>query len=63
MVLALAAALYVGVIRLDQTRPAMVQTPAFHADVGRVTMGSQERTLTVPTIGVEKPAGNTQAPR
>ena len=60
-VLVLAACLYFGIIRLDQTRAAVVQAPAFHADVGRVSVGKQEKTVTVPTISVEKAQpGNAQ---
>lgn len=63
-VLVLAALLYFGVVRLT-AEPGSVQAPSVHADVGRVSMGKEERTVTVPTINVEKPAGaqNTQAPR
>ena len=64
-VLVIAALLYFGVVRLDQTRAGVVQAPAFHADVGRVTMGTENKTVAVPTISVEKPGetANTQAPR
>ena len=50
-----------GLISIDQTRPAMVQAPQFRADVGRVTMGTETKTVEVPRINVEK-AGNTAAP-
>ena len=39
VVLAAAAALYLGLINIDQTRPGMVQAPAFKADVAKVRVG------------------------
>lgn len=61
-VLVVAALLYFGVIRLSGT-PGQVVAPTVHADVGRVTLGQETKTVTVPTIGVEKPGEttNTQA--
>ena len=62
-VLVLAACLYAGIININQTRPGVVQAPAFQADVGRVTVGKEDRTVTVPTIAVQKPGeqpGNAQ---
>jgi hypothetical protein len=53
--------MYFGIINIDQTRPGMVQTPKFQADVGKVTLGTENKTVAVPTINVEKP-GNSQAP-
>ncbi|WP_375392508.1 hypothetical protein [uncultured Sphingomonas sp.] len=53
-VLVVAALVYFGVIRLSGT-PGSVQAPTVHADVGRVTMGHEKKTVTVPTISVEKP--------
>jgi hypothetical protein len=58
-VLALAAAMAWGIVSIDQTRPGVVQAPAFKADVGRVRVGTEEKTVTVPTVDVDK-AGNTQ---
>ena len=58
-VLALAAAMAWGIVSIDQTRPAVVQAPRFEADVGRVRVGTEEKTVTVPTVDVDK-AGNTQ---
>ena len=54
--------MYFGIINIDQTRPGIVQAPAFHADVARVSMGTRNETVAVPTISVQKP-GNTQAPQ
>ena len=58
-----AAALYFGFVSFEQTRPGAVsvQTPRFDADVGRVGVGTENRTVTVPTLEVERPADNTQA--
>jgi uncharacterized protein (UPF0333 family) len=61
VVLAVVALMYFGIINIDQTRPGMVQTPKFQADVGKVTLGTENKTVAVPTINVEKPA-NSQAP-
>ena len=49
--------LYFGIISIDQTRPGVVQAPQFHADVAKVTMGTENKTVAVPTISVQKPAG------
>jgi hypothetical protein len=56
-----AALLYLGLISFEPTRPGsvQVQTPRFDADVGRVGVGTENRTVTVPTLEVER-AGNTQ---
>lgn len=53
-----AALLYFGLIQFEQTRPGsvQVQTPKFEADVGRVGVGTENRTVTVPTLEVERPA-------
>ena len=63
-VLVVAALLYFGVIRLSGT-PGQVVAPTVHADVGRVSVGREEKTVTVPTISVQKAdeTGNAQAPR
>lgn len=60
-VLVLAALLYFGVISIEQTRPGMVQAPRFDADVATVSVGTENKTVAVPTINVERPA-NAQAP-
>jgi len=54
--------IYTGILSIDQTRPAVVQAPAFQADVAKVTVGTENKTVAVPTINVEKP-GNTQVAR
>lgn len=59
-VLLLAGLLFFGIVSIDQTRPAVVQAPQFEADVARVTVGTENKTLAVPTIDVERPA-NAQA--
>jgi hypothetical protein len=51
-----------GFISIDQTRPAVVQAPKFQADVGRVTFGTKNETVAVPTVDVQKP-GETPAPQ
>ena len=43
-----------GMISIDQTRPAVVQAPEFKADVGRVTVGTEKKTVEVPKVDVEK---------
>jgi uncharacterized membrane protein (Fun14 family) len=60
--LVVVALMYFGIINIDQTRPGIVQAPAFHADVARVSVGTENKTVQVPTINVQKP-GNTQAPQ
>ncbi len=59
VVLAVAAAMFLGLINVDQTRPAVVQAPSFKADIAKVSVGSKEKTVTVPTVDVQKP-GNSQ---
>lgn len=62
--LAAAAALYLGFVNVQQTRPGavQVQTPKFEADVGRVAVGTENKTVVVPKLEVERAgaAGNTQ---
>ena len=60
-VLVVAALMYFGIINIDQTRPGVVQTPQFHADVAKVTVGTKEKTVAVPTISVERPANSAAA--
>ena len=52
-VLVIAGLLYFGVISLSAT-PGEVRAPSVHADVGRVTVGTEQRTVTTPTINVER---------
>ena len=47
--------------RCPPSGPAVVQAPRFEADVARVSVGTENKTVAVPTIQVERP-GNTQAP-
>ena len=47
--------IYFGFINIDQTRPGVVRAPEFHADVGKVTVGSENKTVAVPKISVQKP--------
>ena len=64
-VLVLAGLVYFGVVRLSGT-PGQVVAPSVHADVGRVTFGQETKTVTVPTVNVEKPGeptANGTAPR
>lgn len=60
-VLVLAGLMYAGIISIDQTRPGVVQTPQFHADVAKVTVTTKEKTVAVPTINVERPANSAAA--
>jgi hypothetical protein len=58
-----------GFINIDQTRPGQMpsvqvqggQAPAFRADVGSVAVGSENKTVQVPTVAVTKPADNQTA--
>jgi len=53
-----------GFINIDQTRRAQLpsvsiqggQAPKFQADVGSVDLGTQNKTVQVPTVDVTKPA-------
>ena len=47
------ALMYFGFINIDQTRPALVQAPQFKADVARVSVGTEKKTVEVPTVNVE----------
>jgi hypothetical protein len=60
-VLVVAGLIYFGIIRIDQTQPGVVQAPRFQADVARVSVGTENKTVAVPTIDVQKP-GETPAP-
>lgn len=69
IVLALIAALVFGFIDVDQTQSAHLpevevnggQAPEFNADVGRVDVGTEKRTIEVPTIDVQR--ANEVAPQ
>ena len=60
-VLVVIGLMYVGIISIDQTRAGYVQAPSFKADVAKVSVGRETKTVQVPTINVEKPA-NEAAP-
>ncbi len=60
-VLVVAGLIWFGIIRIDQTQPGVVQAPRFEADVARVSVGTENKTVAVPTIDVQKP-GETPAP-
>ena len=49
-----------GMVSIDQTRPAVVQAPEFKADVGKVELGTTNKTVEVPTLQVEKAEGARQ---
>ena len=51
--------MYFGLINIDQTRPGSIQAPQFQADVAKVSVGTENKTVAVPTVNVERP-GNTQ---
>lgn len=54
--LALIAAMQFGLVSIDQTSPAVVKAPTFDADVARVNVGTERKTVEVPTVDVQKPA-------
>lgn len=60
-VLVVAGLLYFNIVSIDQTQPGVVQAPKFEADVAKVSLGTENKTVAVPTINVERPA-NAQAP-
>lgn len=59
--LVLIAAMALGFVRFDQTQTAQLprleggQAPKFNADVAKVNVGVENKTVTVPDISVEKP--------
>ena len=59
--LVLLAALALGFVRLDQTQTAQLprieggQAPKFEADVGRIDVGTENKTVEVPRVSVQKP--------
>ena len=67
VVLVVVVLMALGFINIDQTRTAQLphleggQAPAFSADVGKVNVGTENKTVAVPTISVQKPA-NSAAP-
>ena len=59
VLLAGVAAMQFGIINIDQTQAGVVQAPKFEANVAKVQLGTEQKTVAVPTLSVEKP-GNTQ---
>ncbi len=59
-VLVVAGLLYFNIVSIDQTQHGVVQAPKFEADVAKVSLGTENKTVAVPTINVERPA-NAQA--
>ncbi len=63
VVVAVIAAMMLGFINIDQTQTASLpqveikggQAPEFKAEVGRIDVGKEERTVEVPTIEVQRP--------
>lgn len=49
------AAMQFGFINIDQTSPGMVKAPTFSADVATVKVGTENKTVEVPTVNVQKP--------
>ena len=39
------------------------QAPKFRADVGRIDVGTEKKTIDVPHVTVQKPADNSTAPQ
>jgi hypothetical protein len=57
VILVVVVLMFFGIINIDQTRPGVVQAPQFHADVAKVSVGTETKTVEVPKISVQKPAG------
>jgi len=59
--LVILAAMALGFVKFDQTQTAALprleggQAPKFEANVGRVDVGTENKTVEVPTIDVQKP--------
>ncbi len=55
------AAMMLGFVRFDQTQTAQLprleggQAPKFQADVAKVSVGTESKTVEVPAISVDKP--------
>lgn len=60
--LVLLAAMMLGFLRFDQVQTAELprleggQAPKFDADVAKVSVGTENKTVEMPAISVEKPA-------
>ncbi|MEG3164687.1 hypothetical protein U1701_08785 [Sphingomonas sp. PB2P19] len=61
VILGVVVLMYFGIINIDQTQQGVVQAPKFQADVAKVTLGTENKTVAVPTISVEKPGAQTNA--
>ena len=76
-VLLVIAAVATGFVDINQVRGAKTpqiaatgngvtarggQAPAFDVETGSVKVGTQQKTVTVPTVEVQKPADNQAAP-
>jgi hypothetical protein len=65
--LVLLAAMALGLVRFDQTQVAQLprleggQAPKFEVDTAKVKVGTQQQTVEVPDISVQKP-GETPQP-
>lgn len=65
--LVLLAAMALGFVRFDQTQTAQLprleggQAPKFEADVAKVNVGTEQKTVDVPRVSVERP-GETPKP-
>ncbi|TCP36002.1 hypothetical protein [Sphingomonas sp. BK235] len=59
--LVLLAAMMLGFVKFDQTQTAQLprleggQAPKFEADVAKVRLGTENKTVEVPKVEVEKP--------
>ena len=55
------AAMLTGFLRFDQTQTAQLprleggQAPKFNADVARISVGTENKTVAVPDVQVQKP--------
>jgi len=69
VILILVVLMALGFINIDQTRPGKMpsvsvqggQAPAFQADVGSVDVGTENKTVEVPKVDVNKPGDATNA--
>jgi hypothetical protein len=61
--LVVVGAMALGLVNIDQTQQAVVQAPKFEADVARINVGTEKKTVEVPSISVQKPADNAAAPQ
>ena len=61
------AGIVTGFINVDQTRTAQLphleggQAPVFHADMGKIDVGTEKKTIDVPKVSVQKPGDNSTA--